>query len=176
MQAVVPRLTYTSVCGRLVMRTPSVEIEDKLETETERVCVLEINSDCTCEEYDEETGESKVDENGYPVMSDYCYGCYDDDLVALKYDVLPEWLGANGWDTDTRVTIRGSRMGWTNDSGYLTTTIESAEKLLDKLRINGDYTLRFYRKGKNLEVVRSSHDELGALFEFELAEESDEDY
>ena len=176
MQAVVPRLTYASVCGRLVMRTPFAETRKKLETETERYPVLEITSDCTCEEYDEETGESKVDEQGYPVMSNYCYGCYDDDLMAFKDAILPEWLGANGWDTDTRVTIRGSRMGWTNDSGYLTTTIESAEKLLDKLRINGDYTLRFFRNGKDLEVVRSSHDELGALFVFELAEESDEDY
>lgn len=167
-------MTDTSVCDRLVMRTPSVEIEDKLETETERVCVLEISNNCSCEIYDEETGESKVDENGYPVMSDYCYGCYDDDLVNFKYDVLPEWLGANGWDSDTRIRINGSGMNWTRSSGY---AITEAQNILDKLSINGDFTLRFYRKGKNLEVVRSSHDELGALFEFELAPpESDEDY
>jgi hypothetical protein len=65
-------------------------------------------------------------------------------------------------------------MGWTASSGYLVT---KAGHLLEKLSINGDYTLRFFRKGKDLEVVRSSHDEYGAGFSFELApEESEEDY
>ena len=65
-------------------------------------------------------------------------------------------------------------MGWTASSGYLVT---KAQHLLEKLSINGDYTLRLYRKGKDLEVVRSSHDEYGAGFSFELApEESEEDY
>ena len=148
--------------------------EEKMETETQTELVMEISNNCRCEEYDDETGESKYDEHGNTIPSQECFGCWDDDIQYFNDEILPSWLAANGWDTDTLITIRGSRMGWTASSGYLVT---KAKHLLEKLSINGDYTLRLYRKGKDLEVVRSSHDEYGAGFSFELApEDSEEDY
>lgn len=145
-----------------------------MEAEMQTELVFEISTDCRCEDYDEETGDSKYDEHGNPVPSSECFGCWEDDTTYFNDEILPSWLAANGWDSDTLIQINGSRMGWTNASGYL---ITRAEKLLEKFSINGDYTLRFYRKGNDLEVVRSSHDEYGARFTFELApEDSEEDY
>lgn len=63
-------------------------------------------------------------------------------------------------------------MTWLGRSGWATATPET---LIEKLTLNGDFTLRFTLAGNTLEVVRSSHDELGALFEFEkLPEEESE--
>jgi len=136
----------------------------KAETQTE--LVLELSNSCSCEDEDEETGEVT-----YALV---CHGCYESDVDYFNSEILPSWLGANGWDYETMIVINGSGMGWTRSSGYLVT---KASDLLEKFSINGDYTLRMYRKGKDLEIVRSSHDELGAHFTFELAPpESDEDY
>jgi hypothetical protein len=45
------------------------------------------------------------------------------------------------------------------------------ETLIDKLTLNADFTLRFTitADNKRLTCVRSSHDEMGAFFEFEQA-------
>ena len=137
-----------------------------MEAETQTELVLELSNNCRCEDYDEETGESKY--------ATECFGCWDDDTTYFNDEILPSWLAANGWDNDTLIQINGSKMGWTGSSGWL---ITRAEKLLEKFSINGDYTLRMYRKGNDLEVVRSSHDELGAHFTLTLApEDSEEDY
>ena len=61
-------------------------------------------------------------------------------------------------------------MTWQHLSGY---TVATPETLIDKLTINGDFTLRFTLTGTTLEVVRASHDEYGALFEFEKIDESE---
>lgn len=140
--------------------------------ETTEVIKAELSSDCYCEEYDEETGESKLDEQGEVVMSQVCFGCYDDDKAYIQDDLIATWVERNGFEMDTPLKVNGSRMTWLSRSGYAYATPET---LIDKLTLNGDFTLRFTLTGTTLEVVRASHDELGALFEFEKLDESEVD-
>ena len=144
--------------------------------ETTEVIKVELYSDCRCEEYDEETGESKLDEQGEVVLSQECFGCYEDDKTYIQDEVITTWVKANGWEMDTPLKINGKRMTWLSRSGYAHATPET---IIEKLILDADFTLRFTLTGTTLEVVRSSHDELGALFEFEKLDESeleDDDY
>jgi hypothetical protein len=137
---------------------------------TTEVMKYELVSDCTCEEYDEETGESKVDEQGDPIQSIVCFGCYDDDKTYIQDEIITTWVERNGFEMTTPLKVNGSRMTWLSRSGYAYATPET---LIDKLTINGDFTLRFTLTGTTLEVVRASHDEYGALFAFEKLDESE---
>jgi hypothetical protein len=137
---------------------------------TTEVMKYELVSDCTCEEYDEETGESKVDEQGDPIQSIVCFGCYDDDKTYIQDEIITTWVERNGFEMTTPLKVNGKRMTWQHLSGYAHATPET---LIDKLTINGDFTLRFTLTGTTLEVVRASHDEYGALFEFEKLDESE---
>lgn len=137
---------------------------------TTEVIKAELSSDCYCEEYDEETGESKLDEQGEVVMSQVCFGCYDDDKTYIQDDLIATWVERNGFEMNTPLKVNGSRMTWLSRSGYAYATPET---LIDKLTLNGDFTLRFTLTDNTLEVVRASHDELGALFEFEKLDESE---
>lgn len=136
--------------------------------ETTEVIKAELSSNCYCEEYDDETGESKLDEQGNPVPSQECFGCYTDDKTYIQDEVIKTWVERNGWEMDTPILVNGKRMTWLGRSGYTTTTPET---LIEKLTLDGDFTLRFTLDGNTLEVVRSSHDELGATFEFEKLDE-----
>lgn len=124
----------------------------------------ELSTDCTCEVYDEETDTSSP--------SDYCGGCWDDEVANLRECIIRPWVRANGWEMDTPIKVNGSRMTWQSIGGYAYTT---PERLVNTLSLNGDFTLRFTLDGNTLTVVRSSHDELGAGFEFEMADESEMD-
>lgn len=123
---------------------------------------MELTSHCICELYDEETDES--------TQSDYCFGCWDEEVDNFRYIILAPWLDANGWDESTRIRIEGGGMTWRGVSGYLNTT---ADKVIEGLTINGDFTLRYKLEGTELTAIRSSHDELGATFRFVLADEED---
>jgi hypothetical protein len=138
--------------------------------DTTEVVKAELSSDCSCEEYDEETGESKLDEQGEVVMSIVCFGCYDDDKTYIQDEIITTWVERNGFEMDTPLKINGERMTWLSRSGYAFATPET---LIDKLTLNADFTLRFTLTGDTLEVVRSSHDEMGALFEFAKIDESE---
>ena len=138
--------------------------------DTTEVIKVELSSNCSCEEYDDETGESKLDEQGEVVMSQECFGCYDDDKAYIQDEVIATWVERNGFEMNTPLKVNGSRMTWLSRSGYAYATPET---LIDKLTLNGDFTLRFTLTGNTLEVVRASHDELGALFEFEKLDESE---
>ncbi len=138
----------------------------------------EITNNCVCEEYDDETGESKLDEQGYPIPSQECFGCYEDAMANLKYEVIKPWLDANGYDEDTELVARGTGMTWQRLSGYATTT---PKKMVDTLSLNGDWTLQFTLadNGKTLSVVRYSHDEptgTGAITFAPKPEDEDEDF
>jgi hypothetical protein len=135
-----------------------------------------ITNNCICEEYDEETGESLLDEHGYPVMSQECFGCYKDALDSLEYGVINPWLEANGYDEDTELVARGTGLSWRRLSGYANTTPKT---MVETLSLDGDWTLRFTLadSGKTLSVVRYSHDEptgTGAIT-FEQKPDEDED-
>jgi hypothetical protein len=138
--------------------------------DTTEVIKVELSSNCSCEEYDDETGESKLDEQGEVVMSQECFGCYDDDKAYIQDEVITTWVERNGWTMDTPLKINGERMTWLSRSGYAFATPET---LIDKLTLNADFTLRFTLTDTTLEVVRSSHDEYGAGFEFEKLDESE---
>ena len=126
----------------------------------------ELSNTCSCEVYDEDTDTS--------TPSDYCYGCYQDDLDNIKHDLMNKWLTANDFELDTPIKIIGSKMTWRGLSGYKITT---PENLISSLTGDYDYTLRFYANADYtaLRVVRSSHDELGASFEFERATQDELD-
>jgi hypothetical protein len=67
------------------------------------------------------------------------------------------------WDT---VRVTGTGMGWQRTSGK---AVIPFDEVLELLKINGDFTLRFKREGKVLTATRSSHDEpTGAGFTFTL--------
>jgi hypothetical protein len=139
---------------------------------TTEVIKWELSSDCYCEEYDHETGESKLDEQGNPVPSNECFGCYEDDKLNITYEIIKPWAERNGFEMNTPLKVNGSRMTWLSRSGYAYATPET---LIDKLTLNGDFILRFTLTDNTLQVVRASHDELGALFEFEKLDEEDEE-
>lgn len=132
-------------------------------TETNTIVEFEISSDCTCETYDEDTDTSSP--------SDYCYGCFDDDKDNFKYTILNPWLEANGWDEDTTILVQSLNMNWNRVAGW---TNARAKEAIDCLTLNGDFTLRYKLEGKDLTCVRSSHDEMGALFTFTLAGENED--
>ena len=119
---------------------------------------VELTSDCTC-----------TNEDGTP--STDCFDCWDDSVWLFK-DLMNTWrktVGVN-WNT-VRITGRG--MGWQSTSGE---AVVSFDKVLDALKINGDFTLRFKQEGTVLTATRSSHDEpTGAGFSFTLVQDEDED-
>jgi hypothetical protein len=137
---------------------------------TTEVIKAELSSDCSCEEYDEETGESKLDEQGEVVMSIVCFGCYDDDKTYIQDEIITTWVERNEWQMDTPILVNGKRMTWQGIGGHAHTT---PERLIDTLSLNGDFILRFTLTGNTLEVVRASHDEFGALFAFDKIDESE---
>lgn len=137
---------------------------------TTEVVKAELYSHCVCEEYDEETGESKLDEQGDPIPSQVCFDCYDEEKAYIQDEVITTWVERNGFEMDTPLKVNGSRMTWLGRSGYAYATPET---LIDKLTLNADFTLRFTLTGTTLEVVRASHDEYGALFAFEKLDESE---
>lgn len=108
-----------------------------------------ITTDCTC-----------VDENEQPRIDD-CYGwCYEYAEQDVAY-LLEEWLERSDTATDT-VRVSSEAMNWNRVSGY---AIVGIDNLLDTMKINGEYQLRFKLSGNNLTIVRYSHDEpTGALF------------
>lgn len=126
------------------------------------VVEFELTSDCTCESWDEDTDTSSP--------SDECFGCWTDDKLNFKYEILKPWLEANGWDEDTVIYVFSGNMNWNKVAGW--TNIRASE-VVDCLTLNGDFTLRFKLENDTLTCVRSSHDEMGALFTFSKAEEQD---
>lgn len=125
---------------------------------------FELTSNCICHDFNEDTGEF--------TESNECFGCFDDEKSNFKYEVYQPWLEANGFDDDTLIYVFSKAMRWNNVAGW--TNIRASE-VADCLTLNGDYTLRFKLDGKDLTCVRSSHDELGALFTFTKAEENEDD-
>ena len=122
-----------------------------------------VSTNCACTFIDEEGNE--VPE----IMPDYCFGCGDwmtDDAIAL----LDEWQRLN--DYPGAVIIQGIRMGWRALSGYAfirdSDSLKISRELLDKLTLDGDFTLNFSLTGKVCTIKRTSHDEWpGAEFTLE---------
>jgi hypothetical protein len=117
---------------------------------------FELSTTCTCENYDEETGET--------TDSEFCYGCWEDEKSNLQYSIIEPWLAEQTIDSNDLLRINGSNMGWLHTSGW-TYCPPTVDGILNALSINSDYTLRFTLEGTNLTVIRSSHDEFAARFD-----------
>ena len=122
----------------------------------------EVTTDCTC-----------TDENEQPITGD-CWGwCleYAEQDVAF---LIEEWLERNQITDDpdeVTVLVTTEAMNWNNVSAH---AISAADKLIDLLKINGEYRLRFKLQRDDLIIVRSSHDEpTGALFTVGIIVEDD---
>jgi len=112
---------------------------------------VELTSDCTC-----------TNEDGTP--SNDCFDCWDDSVWLFK-DLMNTWRKTVGVEWDT-VRVTGKGMGWQRTSGE---AVIPFDEVLELLKINGDFNLRFEREGKVLTATRSSHDEpTGAGFTFTL--------
>lgn len=120
-----------------------------------------LTNDCVCTVTDQETGEIVLDEDGEEMRSDYCYGCYEEELAIFHEFVLDEWLARNNADRDSRIVVSTEAMNWDRVSAYASV---SAKDLVDTLSINTSWILRFTLDEQLLTVVRSSHDELGSFF------------
>ncbi len=124
------------------------------------VMVATVDTDCQCQNYDEELQEN--------VPVEYCYGdCYQwqkEDVMM----VISEWQLLNDIDEDDLIRINGTGIGWQGRSGYKDTDILELD---GALAINGDFRITWTLDipSKTLKARRSSHDEpTGANFEMEV--------
>jgi hypothetical protein len=124
---------------------------------------VELSSHCTCTEYDEATGDSKLDAEGYPIPASDCIGCWDDAVELYEELILKPWLELKKLDLDDEVAVYFKGVSWQSVAGKAKVP---AKKLLDSFTFNGDFTLYFERSGSKLTMVRTSHDEHGASFKF----------
>lgn len=118
-----------------------------------------VTTECTCEVYDEESGEYVADS-----YSDTCYGCWDDNLYDFTDNFLPEWTKFHGVTEDDDIIVWSDAMLWDRRSGYAVCKVGT---LTDTLGLNGEYRLEFEfdPESGNLTCTRYSHDEpTGALF------------
>ena len=123
-----------------------------------------VSTLCECMDVDDETGEE--------FAAPYCYGC-NSWQTAEALDLLHAWERLN--DYPDAVIIRGSSIGWQRRNGYA--LIRGGEygyfagklrlAVLDKLTLDGDFTLTLKLEGNTLTAHRSSHDEYGANFTLE---------
>lgn len=115
---------------------------------------------CECSYLDEEDNE---------ITPENCFGdCYQE-AKDFTLELIEEWLERN--DHPSALIIQGAAMGWQRLSGYALIR-ESGDKIaratLDKLTLNGDFTLELKLTGRACHVVRYSHDEpTGASFELQ---------
>lgn len=120
-----------------------------------------LTNECICTVTDQDTGEIVLDEYGDEKRSDYCYGCYEEELDVFHQFFLDEWLERNDADRDTRIIVCSEAMNWNKVAGYASV---SAKDLVDTLSINTLWSLEFTLEEKTLTAVRRSHDELGSFF------------
>jgi len=108
----------------------------------------ELTTDCTC-----------TNEDG--TETDTCFDCYEMDKGGFLY-LIDAWRDVSSNATDT-VLINGKGLSWESREGFCITEFDD---VLDKLTLNGEYTLRLRLSGDKLTCKRASHDEIGASFEF----------
>lgn len=121
--------------------------------------VYELSNTCRCIATDDDGNELK-DENGYPVGVDYCYGCWQDDLGNIEFDIIEPWKKANGISNSDYVIISVERATWLNVSGHGICNGEF-KNIVNSVSLDGDdCTLKFtYDGDKTLTAQRWSHDE-----------------
>jgi hypothetical protein len=121
--------------------------------------VYELSSNCRCTVYDSETDSEVLDDNGNPVPSEYCDGCWQDDQSNTEYDIIHPWQIANDIADQDYIVINANRVSWRNVDGY---TLSKADfkSILKTLTFDGDWTLKItYDSDKTMTAQRWSHDE-----------------
>ena len=121
-----------------------------------------LTSDCICEVWNDETGEA--------TPAEFCYGdCFTEQVDHVEY-VIEQWLGDKTLG-EYMVEVEYSGATWRRLAGRGGWEPESVKDVWSSLTINGDFTLRFKLLDNGiLEVVRSSHDELGAYHALRLVQ------
>jgi hypothetical protein len=139
-----------------IQQARKISIAEKGQMKKE-ITEWKLTSQCVC-----------IDDNDEP--SEECFDCYQDELDLFESEMLMPYLAGKGWEMDTPIKVTNSRLGWRGISGYAYTT---PEKLIEKLALDGEWTLRFEFDGHDLTAIRYSHDEpMGTgKFEFELSDE-----
>jgi hypothetical protein len=147
-----------------------------METE-EQQQVFEITNGCICVQTDQDTGEIVVDKDGDEVPSDYCFGCFDEEVESLDY-LINEWREHHGIDKDTKLAVLGEGMNWDKVSGWTVTENATAKSLVKAMDINTQWRIDFKLEANELWAVRYSHDEpMGTgRFRFRPATDEELDY
>jgi hypothetical protein len=94
---------------------------------------------------------------------DMCYGeCREESEYDLNRHAFIPWCATNNTE---EFAIYGSSMGWNRNMGH-TGRLTSFDEFLESLTFDGDYVLRWSlsQDCKTLTIVRSSHDEMSAVF------------
>lgn len=120
-----------------------------------------ITTECSCEDYDETTDTS------YP--SDFCYGCYEQAVFEAQA-IMFEWRRRNFYQGEY-VMVRATNVNW---EAITINKVVHLEKLIDLLKLRGDYTLYIQLDGRDLTIRRTSHDEpTGAFFDIQFIEDEE---
>lgn len=119
-----------------------------------------VSTDCQCYYMDEDTGEYVYPE---------CDEC-GEWMTEGALELIEEWLERN--DYPDAVIINGVAMGWQRRSGYALVREAGSNKIarevLNKLMLNGQFTIELKLTGRACHAVRYSHDEpTGASFELQ---------
>lgn len=111
-----------------------------------------LTTNCQCMDEDPETGEDR--------QAEFCHGC-GDWMLEGAHELLSQW--ATLWHEPAAALIEGKAMGWRRLDGYAIARASSkeslAEAILNKLMLDGDFTITLKLEGGNLTARRSSHDE-----------------
>lgn len=109
----------------------------------------ELTNTCICENFDEETQESSP--------SEYCYGCWDDEMTNLSYE-LADFMENNpdGWWRCDGLPLWNRRV-----SGVF--HADTVESLIDSIGVNSVWTMRLSLDGDVLTVHLSHHDASGTM-------------
>jgi hypothetical protein len=129
-----------------------------METE-EQQQMFEITNRCICVQTDQDTGEIVVDKDGDEMPSDYCFGCFDEEVDNLDYTLVTDWRTHNGIDENTPLVVLGEGMFWTNVSGWTIAKTATAKSIVEAMNINTDWLINFKLEDNELSAVRYSHDE-----------------
>lgn len=142
-----------------------------------------MTSNCTC--YYCDKCEVTVFHDGYCPECDNCEtgltpnwencsgGCWDEMVSDFEEFGYKPWTVAN---MKEEFAIYGRNVNWNRSSGH-TGRLTEFEQLMKNLTLNGDFTLRWELSEDNetLTVCRSSHDEMGAMFEVVVWNEGDDE-
>ena len=121
--------------------------------------VYELSSNCRCTVYDSETDSEVLDDNGNPVPSEYCDGCWQDDQSNTEYDIIHPWQIANDIADQDYIVINANKVSWRNVDGYALSKGDF-KSILKTLTFDGDWTLKItYDGDKTMTAQRWSHDE-----------------